>query len=325
MSRNIIVNGYAYPSINSEILKLWLQDLTFLSIFSYGITPEGGLLGIDDQYLINTANMNGVKALMVITPLDEMGRFNDEIASSLLENPEARKKLIENIKNTIIEKGFFGVDFDFEYISKENKDDYVALVSEARAGLNPLGYIVTVALAPKVSADQQGNLYEGHDYNGMGEAANLVLLMTYEWGYTYGPPMAVSPINQVKRVLDYGVSVIPPEKILMGMPNYGYDWQLPFVQGQSKAKKISITEAEEIAKQYGAVIEYDQFAQAPYFKYVDEQGKEHVVWFENEQSIKAKLALVDQYGLGGVAYWNVMDYYPQNADILEDVYNVVKI
>ena len=69
----------------------------------------------------------------------------------------------------------------------------------------------------------------------IGGIADSVLLMTYEWGYTYGPPMAVAPINHVRRVAEYGASVIDPEKIQMGIPNYGYDWPLPFVQGQTRA------------------------------------------------------------------------------------------
>lgn len=322
---DIIVSGYAYPSINQQVLEAWLADLTYLNTFSYGITSDGGIVDLQDQRLIESANAAGVKTLMVLTPMDENGMFNDELASALLESPEARTNLVNNVVRTIQAKGMAGVDFDFEYIPEQNRDQYVALVSQARETLNPMGYVVTVALAPKTSADQQGLLYQGHDYRGMGEAANLVLLMTYEWGYTFGPPMAVSPINQVRRVLDYGVSEIPPNKILMGMPNYGYDWTLPFVQGESRAEKISSEEALRRAQQYGVSIEYDQASQAPHYTYTDAEGREHVVWFEDERSIRAKLALIEEYGLAGVAYWNIMDYYPANSAILNEMYNVIKL
>lgn len=81
------------------------------------------------------------------------------------------------------------------------KDQYVELVRKIRETLNSRGYYVTVALAPKISADQQGSVYPGHDYPGMGEAADYVLLMTYEWGYTYGPPMAVSPTFSILCIM----------------------------------------------------------------------------------------------------------------------------
>lgn len=65
---------------------------------------------------------------------------------------------------------------------------------------------------------------EAHDYEGIGEASNAVLAYDLRMGVFRRPPMAVAPLPSVRRVLDYGVTAIPPEKIYMGMPNYGYDW-----------------------------------------------------------------------------------------------------
>ena len=118
-----------------------------------------------------------------------------------------------------------------------------------------------MALAPKVSADQRGLLYEGIDYRLLGENSDQVLLMTYEWGYTYGPPMAVAPINKVRQVLDYAVQEIPAEKILMGVPNYGYDWPLPFERGVTEARTIGNVEAVLLAAEYYAEIRFDETAQ----------------------------------------------------------------
>lgn len=322
--KSIIVSGYAYPSIEQWVLEAWLPDLT-LGNFSYGITADGGILDLDDQRLTHTANGAGVKPMMVMTPLDESGNFNSNTASKLLGNPAARTNLAWNILETVRRKGLAGVDFDFEYIPVENKEDYVELVVETRGLLAPEGYFVTVALAPKTSADQPGLLYQGHDYRGMGAAADYVLVMTYEWGYTYGPPMAVSPINQVRRVLDYAVTEIPREKLLMGMPNYGYDWTLPFVQGESRAEKLSSEEAYWRAQYYGVPVTYDQLAQAPYYSYEDPAGRTHIVWYEDERSIRAKLALVEEYDLAGVGYWNIMDYFPVNSAVLNDMFTIKKV
>ena len=133
--------------------------------------------------------IHGVQGLLVLTPLDEEGHFNSHLASQVLNNPVARDRLIENIYIMLNEKDFYGVDFDFEFVDRADRDLYVDLVRRTAERVRPEGFIVTVALVPKTSADQPGLLYEGHDYPGMGEAADLVLLMTYEWGYAYGPPM----------------------------------------------------------------------------------------------------------------------------------------
>ena len=250
----IIVNGYVYPSVQAEVLQSWLADLSLIATFSYGMTPEGYVIPLNDEDLIEAANNAGVGSMMVLTPMNEMGQFSEYLVSDVVENPEAVERLLNEILYVMRTKNLFGVDFDFEYVPAKNRDQYTELVKRAAEKFNPEGYLVTVALAPKTSADQPGLLYQGHDYAGMGQAANFTLLMTYEWGYTYGPPMAVAPINKVRDVIEYGVSEIPAEKILMGIPNYGYDWKLPYVQKESRAEKISNEEAVARAARYGAEI-----------------------------------------------------------------------
>ena len=304
-----LVNGYAYPSISEETLAWWLPRLTWLSAFSYGFTAEGRLVNLADENLVTAANAAGVRPMMVLTPLDAEGRFNDNIAAAVFEDPEAQTNLIDNIEANLRTKNMGGVDFDFEYIPRVYAADYVELVARTQTRLSPQGYLTSVALAPKVRADQPGVLYEGHDYAGMGRAADYCLLMTYEWGYTYGEPMAVSPINHVRRVLEYGLMEIPAEKILMGMSNYGYDWALPFVRGESKAEKLTNYQAQARAEYYGVPVEWDENAQAPFYTYATPAGVKHVVWFENERSWQARLALVAEYGLAGISIWNIMHIF----------------
>ena len=175
-----IVNGYAYPSIASGTLQWWLPRLTWLSSFSYGFTGSGELVNLEDYNLIEPARAAGVKVLMVLTPMDENGMFNDNVAVEVFSNPAAEENLINNIERNIKDKGMNGVDFDFEYLAAEYADNYVELVARTRERLSPQEYLTTVALAPKTSIDQPGLLYQGHDYAGMGQAADYCLLMTYE-------------------------------------------------------------------------------------------------------------------------------------------------
>jgi len=303
---NLLVNGYAYPYISQETLGWWLPRLTWVSAFSYGMSPEGNLIDLNDEELIRQAAEAGVGTLMVLTPLDENGAFNDQVAVDIFNNPEALENLIDSIGENIRAKGLSGIDFDFEYLAAEYADDYVELVRRTRERLSPEGYTVTVALAPKTSRDQPGLLYQGHDYAGMGQAADYCLIMTYEWGYTFGPPLPVSPIANVRRVLEYAVSEIPPEKILMGLNNYGYDWTLPFVQGESRAEKLTNYQAEARAEYYGVPVRGDEEAMAPFFEYTDPAGRQHVVWFENERSWQERLRLARELGLAGVGIWNIM-------------------
>ncbi len=320
-----IVIGYAYPFINQGVLESWMPDLTYVYSFSYGFTPQGDLIPLNDARVMQTARANGVQTLMVLTPMNAQGQFSTELASQVLNNPAARQRLVNNIFATLQQKDYYGVDFDFEFVNRSDRDLYTTLISETAARVHPAGYIVTAALAPKTSTDQPGLLYGGHDYAGIGSVANLVMLMTYEWGYTYGPPMAVAPIDQVRRVVEYAVTQIPRSKILLGIPNYGYDWTLPFVQGQTEAENISNPEALARAERVGATIQYDTVAQSPYYEYTDAQGREHIVWYEDARSLRAKLNLMNEFNLAGIGFWTIMDPWPSGQQVLRELITPARV
>lgn len=319
----IDVNGYAFPSINSTTLENTLPHLTFLSIFSYQVRPDGSLAPIQDVPLIQAAWRQNVGPMMVITNIKEGGSFNSELAHTILTDQNVQNTLLDNVMKTLNEKQYFGLDIDFEYIFPSDRENYNRFIKKVVDRLHPLGYTVTTALAPKTRADQPGLLYEAHDYAAHGALVDHVILMTYEWGYTYGPPRAVAPVNLVEEVLKYAVTVIPSKKILMGIPNYGYDWTLPFVQGSS-ARPLTNPGAVNLASRVGAQIMFDTQAQSPFFSYY-ESGKQHIVWFEDARSIEAKLKLVDKYDLGGVSYWTINSFFPQNWIVLNSMYNVRKV
>lgn len=316
------VNGYAYPFIDRTLLRSTLPFLTYMTPFTYGITEDGGLVDLDDTELIAMANESGVAPLMHLSTLTEEGGFSNDLASLVLNNEDIQTRLIENLVAMIQAKGYRGLDVDFEFVFPQDAGPYAAFIRRLAQTLNPLGLPVIVALAPKTSSTQRGLLYEGHDYAALGAAANEVLLMTYEWGYTYGMPMAVAPLPNVRTVVEYALTQIPAEKIWLGVPNYGYDWPLPFVQGETRATSISNRYAVQLALRYNAAILYDERAQSPWFRYRDESGAEHEVWFEDARSIRAKLALIPEYGLRGAGYWNLMRPFPQNWLVLSSLYNI---
>lgn len=181
------VGGYAYPFISRWVLEQTLPYLSDLFIFSYGFTPEGALVPplLDDTFMITMANSFGVSPILTLTPFGPTGQFSNYLISQVVNNDTAKQTLIENITTQIENRGFEGVDIDFEYILPEDKFPFVDFVRDIRTAVNALGYPVSVALAPKISDTQTGLLYEGKDYGLLGEAADYVLLMTYEWGYTY--------------------------------------------------------------------------------------------------------------------------------------------
>ena len=318
----IDTNGYAYPFISRRELSSTLPYMSYLTPFTYGIDAQGSLLPLEDGMLLEEAGRLGAAPMMHLSSLTEDDNFSSERAVWVLTRPELQAALIEQILSTIRAKGYRGLDVDFEYIPPAQREDYTAFIQALRDRLAPLGLPVVVALAPKTYAAQPGLLYEAHDYAALGAAADYLLLMTYEWGYAYSEPMAVAPIPNVRKVVEYALTEIPARKLYLGIPNYGYDWPLPYEKGKTRARSISNQEAVELAVAHRAEIQYDETAQSPYFQYTAPDGAAHEVWFEDARSMAVKLRLIKEYGLYGAGYWNLMRPYPQGWTLLNAIYDI---
>ena len=313
------VGGYAYPFISRDLLDETLPAMKKCMPFTYGFTEEGTLVPLDDEEMLARCFVYDAAPFMHLSTLTENGSFSNSLSDTLLSNPSLWPTFADNILSVLRQKGYRGLDIDFEFILRRNREAYPRFLTYIRERLSPEGYPLIVALPPKVSDSQEGLLYEGADYGAVGAAADYTLLMTYEWGYTYGPPMPVSPIPSVRRVLNYAVTEIPPEKIYMGISNYGYDWTLPYVSGESRARSLSTVEAVKLASENQVPIFYSIEYEAPYFFYTDKTGAEHEVWFEDARSLYRKLALIREYGFHGGLYWNLNRENPQNLAVLAGV------
>ncbi|RYM06072.1 LysM peptidoglycan-binding domain-containing protein [Sporolactobacillus sp. THM7-7] len=320
----IEVNAYTYqlgeaavPSIE-ETGRL----LTYLSPFAYQMTENGTLASIDDEPAIAAALAQRAVPMMSVTNFTATDP-GTELAHTVLSTPEYRENMLSDIVRIMREKGYRGVNIDFENVRPDDRERYNQFLELTVNRLHPLGYFVSTALAPKAYAGQPGLLYEAHDYGAHGRIVDFVVLMTYEWGYRLAPPQAISPINEMRRVVEYAVTAIPREKIFLGFQIYARDWQLPHVEGQAAAT-FGIQGAVERAVRYGAAIQFDTATQSPFFRYTDEEGRGHEVWFEDARSAQAKFDLVRQYRLRGISYWALGYPFPQNWALLENNFMIRK-
>jgi spore germination protein len=296
--------------------------LTYLAPFSFHALRDGSLKEplLNNFPAIARANRN---TLMMVVDNQENDQFSDELGRIILNDIAIQDRFLNNIVATAKKYGFRDIHFDFEFLRPADREAYNRFLRKAKTRFNAEGWLMSTALAPKTSATQKGNWYEGHDYRAHGQIADFVVIMTYEWGYSGGPAMAVSPIDQVRRVLEYALTEMPSNKILMGQNLYGYDWTLPFVQG-SIAKAVSPQQAIELAAANNVAIQYDTKAQAPFFRYTAADGKQHEVWFEDARSIQAKFNLIKELKIRGMSYWKLGLAFPQNWLLIVENFNVVK-
>ncbi|WP_135556613.1 LysM peptidoglycan-binding domain-containing protein [Paenibacillus cymbidii] len=321
----IEVNAYVarFGEEGAELVRRDGIHFTYVCPFAYRIRSDGGLTPVDDEPLIAAAYERRVVPLLAITNFSST-EAGSQLAHTILTSEALKEELMANALAVMQEKGYLGLNVDFENVLPEDREAYNQFLRLAAEQLHPHGYSLSTALAPKTGPNQKGLLYEAHDYPAHGEITDFVVLMTYEWGYRAGPPQPISPINEIRRVLDYAVTVIPPRKILMGFQLYARDWLLPHVQGQT-AETFSMQEALRRALQYGVEIRFDTKSQTPYYRYTDAQGRAHEVWFEDARSAQAKFDLVKEYGLRGVCYWELGYPFPQNWALLEANFTVRKL
>ncbi|XQY91941.1 glycosyl hydrolase family 18 protein [Metabacillus sp. HB246100] len=315
--------GTSVPANLEQAAREAAPYLTYLGPFSFQIQRDGSL----KEPLLNNfpeiAKQQNVTLMMAITNL-ENDQFSDELGRIILTNTEIQNKLLDNIVKTAKKYGFRDIHFDMEYLRPQDREAYNQFLRKAKQRFSKEGWLLSTALAPKTSADQKGRWYEAHDYKAHGEIVDFVVIMTYEWGYSAGPPLAVSPIGPVREVLEYAISEMPSRKIMMGQNLYGYDWTLPFVPGGQYAKAVSPQQAIQLASNNNVAIQYDQKSQAPHFNYTDENGKEHKVWFEDARSIQAKFDLIKELNLRGISYWKLGLAFPQNWLLLSDNFIIEK-
>lgn len=184
-TRAIQTSGFAYSHIRQNILEAALPYLTRIIIFGYGFEESGDIIEVSDERIIETSHEYRTSVLLSLTTINRDGTFGSDKVERLLTDLDFQNTIIQKMIEVIKRKNAQGMDIDMEYIPPRFRTEFAAFVSNAARQLEDAGLESHVCLAPKTSAEQKGTLYEAHDYGLLGDAADMVFLMTYEWGYTY--------------------------------------------------------------------------------------------------------------------------------------------
>ncbi|MDI3279910.1 MAG: LysM peptidoglycan-binding domain-containing protein [Bacillota bacterium] len=324
----IFTNGFFFPLAETTVRRVLGEVgpfLTFVSVFEFRVDGRGGLLMPPRSIapLLTVAREQNVAPLATVTNVDG-GTFNSELARAVMSDPAVRDATIARTLELLRANHFTGVVVDFENMFPEDRPLYNDFIRALADAVRPEGFLVSLAMAPKYADFPHAPWIGTFDYATLGSIADFVIIMTYEWGWVGGPPRAISPANLVRRVLEYAVSLIPPGKILQGMNLYGYDWELPDTP-ENLAQTVSPQDALRLAIRYGSNINFDEVAQSPWFEYVNELGVLHQVWFEDPRSLVAKYGLTREFGLLGVSYWNLLQDFPQNWVVLDELFTIRKV
>lgn len=321
--RDALVFAYACPDAADEVLRETLPSLSALLPFSFRLTETGELLPPERTALRETALEGGAAPFLTVSNLTASGGFSGRVAHAVLTDPAVQEPTLNRLLAVLESGGWAGVCFHLQYVFPFDREAYSRFLRRASALLHERGLLVCSALAPQESAGQEGLLCGAQDMAAHGEAADFVILLSFEWGHVYSAPQAVSPLPRVRRAVAQAASLIPPGKLLMGFTNHGYRWRLPWRQGDT-GELIGSAAAQELAAAMGAQLRYDEHAAAPFFTYTDTAGQRSVVWYEDARSTLARLRVAEEYALGGVCLWTADRLFRPALLLMQDCFQVTK-
>lgn len=324
----ITTNGYIYPFINIDVLKKTLPSLTYISIYNYRATSEGEIeTYFDDSKVLQMANEYDTVPLLMLTTLSLLGEPDIEVAYSILLNEEYQKYHIEKLVYFLKSKGYYGVNVVFNYMSIANQNLYQNFVKNISDSLKKEGFLVFITINPNISFLNNEIEFEKIDYRNINQIADGILFLRFIWGVNSEPPTPVSSIEQIKVFLNYVLTMASFDKISIGKQLISYDWTLPYIPGKSKANSLTIDSALDLARSEGAIIQFDEVSQTPFFFYqksVFGLTTDHIVWSIDARSILALVNLISEYKLNGTGLWNVMTYYAQLWLVLNSQFEINK-
>lgn len=321
--RKLKVNGFTFSFIREDILKMTLPFLTYITVMGHQVDANGNISDTDSTFITQTAVNYGVIPLMFISTLDESGHGSTEITHTIMNSKDLQNKLINNMLSVIKNNGYYGTVFGFQNILKEDIDQYIEFIAEATQQLHKEGFLSDVILIPSTFGFTEYQRPEQPHLTRIGQIVDGVILLSYQWARGYVPNNYQTSFSYLKNYLTSVITQISPEKIYMGISRIAYDWELPYYDGVSHVSALTNPSALALASQYNSEIFFDENTQFPYFNYML-AGTEHIVWFKDARHTNAILNLVNDYGLGGVAIWNIMDFF-RIWLIINTQYNIQKL
>ncbi len=294
----IAYTGYYYSGddLSYKSLASYSGLIDGIATDTYNVDGLGSITGNVPHEQIEYADANKISTYAMIS-----NSFDGNIAKTLLESDANRQNLVNNILQALEKNNYRGVNIDLEGIYYYNRDGFTTFMSELYNTLHPQGFEVNVSIPSKTMDNPKETGTGAYDYNQIGKFSDKVMIMTYDEHWSGGSPGAVASIGWVSKVIDYAVTTIPSDKIMLGLAAYGYDW----TSNGAKASAYGINEAYRTAYKNGASVKWDSTSKSPYFNYTDNYGVYHSVWFENSTSIGYKLDIVNKYNLAGVAIWRL--------------------
>ncbi len=306
-ARPLAMFYYSDDSVGLESLQAHAGEMSVLAPQCYQADRAGGVHGQLPPGVEETARPAGLPLM----PLVMNPEFDRATAHGLLHNPKAQDRLARNLAQIAERQGFAGWQLDFEGFTPADSSEYVRFVARVAARLHHNHRLLSVAVAPRFSdvypsispaGFRTGEWGAAFDFGGLGRAADFLVLMAYDQHTPSTPPGPVAGYDWVKAALDYAVARVPPEKLLLGIPLYGREWDVP--SRAATAHSLAYKDLKPFLDSPGSEQHWDDTARTAWFQ-LREGGTLRTAWFDDARSLREKIALVELYHLRGFAAWHL--------------------
>jgi len=301
---HMVYGWHPYWASATAYLSYDYEALTHIAYFSYEVdTATGGfttLRGWDTTSVIDYAHQRGVKVILTVTNFGTLGN------TAILADTVKQWNLINTLINQLKARNGDGVNFDFESVPETMKANMVSFCRRAVRGIKAEIPAAEISLAtPAVNWSGRADL------KSLSEICDYIIMMGYNYywsGSTIAGPVAplTGETYDVTQSIDeeYLAVGVPPGKLLLGVPWYGYDWPV-----ESSARKAAATEkgtsrtynsAEQLADTYGKT--FDAIVKVPWLSYFS-SAKWRQLWYDDSLSLALKYELAKNRGLAGIGIW----------------------
>lgn len=271
---------------------------------------EGGYTSFASADYVQKAHDRGLEVWALIENIE----YKDSISMyEILSSTTTRQKLIDSLMNDLITYGIDGINVDFEQLSMDCGEHFVEFIRELSVACRKNGKVLSVDnYVPRDFNDY-------YDRKEQGIVADYVIVMGYDEHYAGSKEAgSVASIDYVEDGIAQTVKEVPAEKVINAIPFYTRIWETTGDGISSQA--VDMVTAEQFISNHGITAEWDETTCQNYGEYTSGDSR-YQVWLEDADSIKVKLNVMENYGIGGVAEWRLGFEKPEIWDVIGEYLN----
>jgi spore germination protein YaaH len=293
-----------------ESFEANMDVLDEISPFWYSPDASGRLYGNRDEELVRIAHENNV---LVLPSIHNIGSF--EVVIEMLSDPYIRARHVQNIVDEVLAQNYDGIDIDYEALPESMRPAFSAFIVELAEALHAHDKLLSVAVHAK-DCDYCG-MGGFQDWNVIGQHADRLRIMTYDYHWRGGGPGPVAPLYWVESVAEYARATVDPSKVFIGVPFYGYDWP-----AQGSARGLPWADIEDLIDSEGLTVNLMQRdaqgrVDESWFRYDTGEGTREV-WFMTDDGLESKIDLVQRLDLAGIAIWRIGYEKPEYWQVIRN-------